>query len=749
MKSIILAIDGMTCSACSNGLEKYLNKQNGIFEANVNLVMSNATITYDEKILDQERIEKFIKQAGFKSLGVFKKIDIEKNNKNEKIKFIVFTILAIIMMYVSMGHTLGLPIFKFISAEYSPINYAICLLILTLTFFLYGYDILKNGFKNLIHNIPNMDTLVAIGVMSSFLYSLYGMYMIIKGNMHHTMNLYFESAAIVIYFVKLGRYIDKISKDKTKNAIKKLVEITPNKATIEVNGALKEVTLDEIKKGNIVIAKAGDKIAVDGEIIEGKTHLDESFITGESKPVAKTVSDKVIAGSLNYDGFIKYKAEKIGKESTVSEIVRLVVEASNTKAPIAKVADKISGYFVPTVIVIAIISFIVYILLGYDFATALSTFVTVLVVACPCSLGLATPLAIVISEGICASNGILVKKSEILENASKINTIIFDKTGTLTFGKLKMSQIYNYSDLSEKQLIKLVGSIEETSTHPIRQAFVSYMQENKIEKIDVKNIENFAGLGLTGEVDNQKLILGNRKIIEKFNIENNHIEDERKLALEGNSIIYVANEKEILALIGVNDIVRANAKEVVEKLKKRNIQTIMLTGDNKETAEKIGKELGITKVISNVLPSQKAETVKNLKQEGNKVMMCGDGINDSPALTSADIGVSVKSGTDIAMDSSDVILTKNDLNSIFKLIIISEKTIKNIKQNLFWAFFYNCLMIPIAIGILKPIGISINPMIASLAMVLSSFTVVLNAMRLRRLHYSKKTVRRLHHSRFA
>ena len=749
MKSIILAIDGMTCSACSNGLEKYLNKQNGIFEANVNLLMSNATITYDEKILDQERIEKFVKQAGFKSLGVFKKIDIEKNNKNEKIKFIVFTILAIIMMYVSMGHTLGLPIFKFISAEHNPINYAICLLILTLAFFLYGYDILKSGFKNLIHKIPNMDTLVTIGVMSSFFYSLYGMYMIIKGNMHHTMNLYFESAAIVIYFVKLGRYIDKISKDKTKNAIKKLVEITPNKATIEVNGEKKEVTLDEIKKGNIVIAKAGDKIAVDGEIIEGKTHLDESFITGESKPVAKTVSDKVIAGSLNYDGFIKYKAEKIGKESTVSEIVRLVVEASNTKAPIAKVADKISGYFVPTVIVIAIISFIVYILLGYDFATALSTFVTVLVVACPCSLGLATPLAIVISEGTCASNGILVKKSEILENASKINTIIFDKTGTLTFGKLKMSQIYNYSDLSEKELIKLAGSIEETSTHPIRQAFASYMQENKIEKVDVKNIENLAGLGITGEVDNQKLILGNRKIIEKFNIENNHIEDEKKLALEGNTIIYIANEKNVLALIGVNDIVRANAKEVIEKLKKRNIQTIMLTGDNKETSEKIGKELGIAKVISNVLPSQKAETVKKFKQEGKKVMMCGDGINDSPALTSADIGVSVKSGTDIAMDSSDVILTKNDLNSILKLIKISDETIKNIKQNLFWAFFYNCLMIPIAIGLLKPIGISINPMIASLAMVLSSLTVVFNAMRLRRLHHSKKTVRRLHHSRFA
>ena len=377
MKSIILAIDGMTCSACSNGLEKYLNKQNGIFEANVNLVMANATVTYDEQILDQEKIEKYVKQAGFKSLGQFKKIDIEKNNKKEKIQFIIFTILAIITMYISMGHMIGLPVFKFLSAEYNPINYAICLLILTIAFFGYGYDILKNGYKNLIHKIPNMDTLVAIGVVSSFLYSLYGMYMIIKGHMHYTMNLYFESAAIVIYFVKLGRYIDGISKDKTKDAIKKLVEITPNKAIIEVNGIQKEVTLDEIKKGDVLISKAGDKIAVDGEIIEGKTHLDESFITGESKPATKNVGDKVIAGSLNYDGFIKYKAEKIGKESTVSEIVKLVVEASNTKAPIAKIADKISGYFVPVVIIIAIISFIIYLTLGYDFGTALSTFVTV------------------------------------------------------------------------------------------------------------------------------------------------------------------------------------------------------------------------------------------------------------------------------------------------------------------------------------------------------------------------------------
>ena len=732
MKKLILSIDGMTCSACSNGLEKYLNKQNGIFDASVNLVMANATVTYDEKILNQEKIEKYIKQAGFESLGVFKEFNIEKNNKKEKTQFIIFTILAIILMYIAMGHMIGLPAISFLDQHHNPINYTLSLLVLTIAFLIYGHDILKNGYKNLIHKIPNMDTLIAIGVISSFAYSLYGMYMIFKGNYQFVMNLYFESAAIIIYFVKLGRYIDGISKDKTKEAIQKLVEITPNQAIIEVDGVQKSVTLDEIKKGNVVISKAGDKIAVDGEIIEGNTHLDESFITGESKPIEKGVGEKVIAGSLNYDGFIKYKAERIGKESTVSEIVKLVVEASNTKAPIAKIADKISGYFVPAVIIIAILTFIVYLILGYDLGTALSTFVTVLVVACPCSLGLATPLAIVVSEGICASNGILVKKSEILENASKINTIVFDKTGTLTYGKLKISKIHNYSKLAEEKLMKLAGSVEEKSTHPIGKAFESYMQENKIEKLEVEDMQNIAGYGIVGTINNEKIILGNRKIIEKFAIENNHLEDEKVLSFDGNSIIYVANEKEILALIGVNDIVRENAKDVIKEIKEHNIKTIMLTGDNNETAQKIGEELGITEVISNVLPSQKSETIKELKEKGNKVMMCGDGINDSPALTNADIGVSVKSGTDIAMDSSDVILTKNDLNSVLKLIKISEKTIRNIKQNLFWAFFYNCLMIPVAIGIFKPIGISINPMFASFAMVFSSLTVILNTLRLKK-----------------
>ena len=736
MKKIILAIDGMTCSACSNGLEKYLNKQKGINSANVNLVMANASIEYDENILDMHKIEEFVKQAGFKSLGEFKEIKIESKSKKEKIKFIIFTILACILMYISMGHMINLPTIPFLDPHMHSTNYMISLLVLTIAFLIYGYDILKNGYKNLIHKTPNMDTLVAIGVIASFLYSLYNMYLVFKGNHHLVMNLYFESAAIVIYFIKLGRYLDSLSKDKTKEAIQKLVEITPNKATIKLNGVEKEVTLDEISKGDIVIAKPGEKIAVDGEIITGKAHLDEAFITGESKPVSKEKENKVIAGSINYDGYIEYKAERIGKESTISEIVRLVVEASSTKAPIAKIADKVSGIFVPVVIAIAIITFAIYLLIGQGMEEAITTFVTILVVACPCSLGLATPLAIVVSEGLCASNGILVKKSEILENAQKVDTIVFDKTGTLTYGKLKISAIKNYSNMDNNKLLQIIGSAEKKSTHPIGKAFTDYLEENKIEALNVENFENIAGIGIKASIENNEILLGNDKILSQYKIENKHEDDERQISEEGNSIVYAVKNKEIIALIGVNDIVRENTKEVISNLNKNKIKTIMLTGDNKQTAEKIAKDIGITQVIAGVLPTEKAKTIKQLKENSSYVMMCGDGINDSPALASADIGVSVKDGSDIAIDSSDVILTRNNLSNIVKLIEISKKTIKNIKQNLFWAFFYNLLMITIAMGILKPIGISINPMIASLAMVFSSITVICNSLRLKRIKQS-------------
>ena len=728
MKKIILSIDGMTCSACSNGLEKYLLKQDGIINASVNLVMSNALIEYDESKLNQKNIEEFVKKAGFKSLGLYTDIKTKNNAKNNKILFIIFLILAIVLMYVSMGHMVGLPTFEFLNMHTHPISYALALLILTIPFIIYGFDIIKSGFKNLIHKAPNMDTLVAIGVLSSLLYSIYNMYMLIRCDSSYVEHLYFESAAIVIFFIKLGRYIDGVSKDKTKEAIQKLVQITPKDATIKVEGKEKRVTIDEINKGDIVISKPGERISVDGEIIVGKTHLDESFITGESKPIVRTIGDKVIAGSINYDGYIEYKAERIGRDSTISEI-----EATNTKAPIAKIADKVSGYFVPVVIIIAFITFLVYLTLGLGFASAINTFVTILVVACPCSLGLATPLAIVISEGVCATNGILVKKSETLENASKINTIVFDKTGTLTYGTLKIAEILNYSNLSNNELIQLAGSLEAKSTHPISKAFIEYLETNKIKLLNVEKFEDISGYGITGIINDNTILVGNSKLLDKNNIENNYKEQEGILAEKGNSIIYIVKNSEILGIIGVNDIIRENAKEIVSTLKHSNIDVIMLTGDNEKTAKSIADILEIKNVIANVTPSEKTKIIKDLKEEGKIVMMCGDGINDSPALALSDIGVSVNSGTDIARDSSDVILTKNDLSSIINLINISKKTIKNIKQNLFWAFFYNTLMIPIAMGVLSPFGIAINPMIASLAMVLSSFTVILNALRLKKI----------------
>ena len=732
MKKILLRIDGMTCSACSNGLEKFLNKQNGIYDASVNLVMANALINYDETLLNQEKIEKYILKAGFKSLGIYNERSILNSNKNKKTNLYIFSFLAILLMYVSMGMMVHLPVPSFINMSINPINYSICLLILTIPFLIYGLDILKSGINNLIHKSPNMDSLVTIGVISSFLYSLYNMFLILGGDHSLVHHLYFESSAIVIYFIKLGRYVDSVNKDKTKEAIEKLVMITPTKATIKVDGKLKEVTIDEIKKGNIVVSKPGERISVDGEIISGKAHLDESFITGESKPVLKDVGGSVIAGSINYDGYLEYKAVRIGRESTISSIVRLVVEATNTKAPIAKMSDKVSGIFTPTVIILAIVTFIIYLLCGSSFGESLNTFVSILVVACPCSLGLATPLAIIISEGVCAKKGILVKKSEILENASKIDTVVFDKTGTLTYGKLKISKIYNYSDLSDDELLRVTSSLEDKSTHPIANAFKDYACSNDLDYYEVDHFLELSGLGISGMIEKDKYLVGNSKILDKYSIKNKYVKDEKKLARDGNSIIYVVRNDTIIGLIGVNDIIRDNIGEVISGFKSNGIDVIMLTGDNSETANTIAKSIGITSVIASVVPSEKSSIINDLKSKGKFVLMCGDGINDSPALASSDIGVSVHSGTDIAKDSADVILINNDISNILSLIEISKKTIRNIKQNLFWAFFYNALMIPIAMGLLKPFGISINPMFGSFAMMFSSFTVIINALRLRK-----------------
>ncbi len=732
MKKVILVIEGMTCSACSNGLEKYLNKQEGINKATVNLVMNTACIEYDDKKIGLLDLDKFVENAGFRSLGINTLEKEKKKESNEKYKLIFLSVISILIIYISMSHMVGLPVIPFLNMAKYPLNYTITLLILTIAILILGRDILKNGIKNLLHRTPNMDTLVMLGVTVSFLYSIYGTFMIFNGNIEYVEKLYYESAATVILFIRIGKYIENKNKNKTKEAIMQLMEITPQNAVIFKDGKETVFTIDEIQKGDIVICKPGEKIAVDGIVVEGTTHIDESFITGESTPVKRDEGSKVIAGSINYEGTIKYKAEKIGRESTVSEIVRLTVEATNTKAKLSKLADTISSYFVPIIILIAIVSFVIWFLITKNFAFSINIFVSVLVIACPCSLGLATPLAIVIGSGICSKNGILIKDGQSLEDANKVKTIVFDKTGTLTNGNLTISKIYNYTDENEENIISKAASIENKSEHPIAGAIINYANNNNIKIEEPTEFKTIAGYGVYARIGEDEYYIGNKNLmVQNFvEIKEEHEKDESDLSKRGNSIIYICKNGKIISLIGVKDVIRKNIKDTIKELKNKNIDIIMLTGDNEKTAKFIANEIGITNIIANVKPEEKAENINKLKQKG-LVMMCGDGINDSVSLVIADIGVSISNGTDIAIDSANVVLMNNNLDKINDLIYISKKTIANIKQNLFWTFFYNICMIPIACGLLNGFGILLNPMIAAFAMTISSITVVLNALRLR------------------
>ena len=721
MKKIVLKIGGMTCSACSSGLEKYLNKQEGVKEATVNLVLSIATITYEN--ITVKDIERYIKEAGFTSLGEFKGIEDKVTNKNDKIKLILLGLLIIFMMYISMGNMLNLPSIPYLNHNY-PLILSTTMLIITLIYLIYGLDIIKSGIKNLLHKMPNMDTLVMFSVIFSFLYSLYNYINILEGNNTLLHNLYFESTCMVIYFIKLGRVVEDSSKDKTKDAIRKLVQITPSYAVVKKNNKELKVTIDEVEVGDTLICKAGEKIAVDGIVTKGKTYVNESFITGESAPVLKEKGSTVIAGSISYDGLIEYKAKRIGRDSTISEIVKLVVESTNTKTKIQRIADKVSGIFVPVILIIAFLTFIIQLIIGLPLNEALIHMVTVLVVACPCALGLAVPLVVVVSNGICAKKGLFLRNSEVLEKARTIDTVVFDKTGTLTYGNLKIFKTYNYSNYKDNDLINIVSNIEKNSSHPISTAF---KVKKKLVVTDFKTIN---GKGIKASVNNKEYYLGNNTLLKDLKIKDSHEEDYNNLINNGCSIIYVIEEGIVIGLIGVKDIVRDNIKDVIKKFNDNNIEVIMLTGDNEVTAKIIAGELGITKVISNVLPKKKASTIKDLVSKGRKVIMVGDGINDAPALVNSTIGISVNDGTDVAMDSANVILMNNDISNILDLIKISKKAYLIIKENLFWAFFYNLLMIPIAIGLLENYGISMSPMFASIAMTISSLTVVINSLRL-------------------
>ena len=716
MKNIILNVGGMTCSGCSAGLEKYLNKQDGIFSASVNLVLATVKIEYDENLLDVNKLNKFIGEAGFTSYG-------EEYNKNkrkpERLVLLIYTVLTILLMYISMGNMFKITMPNIINMHFNPIIYSISLAAITFLYFIYGFDIIKSGIKNLVHRMPNMDSLIMIGVIVNYLYSLFNMILVFKGDMNGLHHLYFEASAMTILFVKIGRFIDKNNRIKATDAVRGLVSVTPKKAVKLVDGEEKTVTINEISKGDIIVCRPGEKIAVDGIVRKGRTNINEALITGESKPVHKEVGNEVIAGSINCNGYIEYEAVRIGRETNISSIVKMVVEATNSKTEIQKFVDKVSGIFVPAIFILAVLASILNFVIIKDISIAVNVFVTVLVVACPCALGIATPLAMVVSIGKLSKNGIFIKSSESLEILNGIKNIVFDKTGTLTNGKFSVVD-KNISD----ENMQILQSIEFNSKHPIAQSICEFSDFNKIEVTNFREIE---GYGLQADIGNSTYYVGSLKFVKEQCINNIYGNDEEKFLSNGYTIVYLFNNDGVLGIVGLADTVKDGVKELIQELKNMNKNIYMLTGDNEAAAKIIANEIGIDNVESNLTPKQKLVYVSNMNDDTNSVMMVGDGINDSPSLKSAAIGVSVEGGSDISADSSDIILMNSNIGIISLLLKVGKKTNRIIKQNLFWAVFYNCLMIVIATGLLP---IHINPMIASMAMMMSSLMVVFNSLRL-------------------
>ena len=706
MKNIILNVGGMTCSGCSAGLEKYLNKQDGIFSASVNLVLATVKIEYDENLLDVNKLNKFIGEAGFTSYG-------EEYNKNkrrpERLVLLIYTVLTILLMYISMGNMFKITMPNIVNMHFNPIIYSISLAAITFLYFIYGFDIIKSGIKNLVHRMPNMDSLIMIGVIVNYLYSLFNMILVFKGDMNGLHHLYFEASAMTILFVKIGRFIDKNNRIKATDAVKGLVSVTPKKAVKLVDGEEKTVTINEISKGDIIVCRPGEKIAVDGIVRKGRTNINEALITGESKPVHKEIGNEVIAGSINCNGYIEYEAVRIGRETNISNIVKMVVEATNSKTEIQKFVDKVSGIFVPTIFILAVLASILNFVIIKDISIAVNVFVTVLVVACPCALGIATPLAMVVSIGKLRRNGIFIKSSESLEILKSITNLVFDKTGTLTNGKFSVVD-KNISD----ENIQILQNIEFNSKHPIAQSICEF---SDFKKIDVTNFREIEGYGLQADIGNITYYVGSSKFVKEQCINNIYGNDEEKFLSNGYTIVYLFNNDGVLGIVGLADRVKDGVKELIQELKNVNKNIYMLTGDNESAAKIIANEIGIDNVESNLTPKQKLVYVSNMNDDTNSVMMVGDGINDSPSLKSAAIGVSVEGGSDISADSSDIILMNPNIGIISLLLKVGKKTNRIIKQNLFWAVFYNCLMIVVATGLLP---IHIHPMIASLAMGMSS-----------------------------
>ncbi|BFK23368.1 heavy metal translocating P-type ATPase [Massilimicrobiota timonensis] len=734
---------GMTCSACSAHVDKAVRHLDGVQDVNVNLLSNCMVVDYDENKVNDAMIQKAVEDAGYKAALETQSVQAQKQEEtvDDKKKSLILSFVFLIpLFYISMGHMMGAPLPSFLVGESNMMVFALTQLFLTLPVMYINRGYFQRGFKSLWHRSPNMDTLIAMGSLAAAIYSIYAIFMmgydLGHGQIHqahqYMMQLYFESAAMILTLISLGKYLESRSKKKTTEAIEKLIHLMPSVATILKDGQEKEVAIEDVQVGDIVVVKSGQSIPLDGVIIDGQTSIDESMITGESLPVDKTVNDRVIGATMNVEGYIQVQVTHTSQEATLSQIIELVEEASSSKAPIAKLADRISGIFVPIVIVISLVTFILWMTLGQQtFHFALTCAIAVLVISCPCALGLATPTAIMVGTGKGAQLGILIKSAENLELLSKAQSIILDKTGTITQGKPQVTQI-EALHMSEDELLTLAASIENSSQHPLAKAIVAYAKEKKISLQKVEQFEMLSGKGLKGWIHGKMILSGNQRLMKEHDIDLSPVEAlAQQLSNHGKTPLYYAYDGQIIGLIVVSDVLKQTSAKAIEQLKAMGLSVYMLTGDNRLTANAIGKELGI-QVIAEVLPQDKEKHIRDLQAQNQRVIMVGDGINDAPALMRADVGIAMTSGTDIAMDSADIVLMKNDLLDVVNAIELSHAVLKNIKENLFWAFFYNVIGIPIAAGLFYPFfGWLLDPMFGAAAMSLSSVFVVSNALRLR------------------
>ncbi len=740
-------VTGMTCSACSAHVEKSVSKLVGEGNVTVSLLTNSMQVECDDKKVSDYEIIKAVEDAGYGAAvaGAVKSSEkkesvVDNELKEMKTRLIVSFIFLIPLMYVSMGSMVGLPQPSFLSGHGNAVSFAFTQFLMCLPILYVNRKYFQVGFKTLWHRAPNMDSLIAVGSTAALVYGIFAIYRMSYGLgvgneelvMKYHMDLYFESAVMILTLITLGKYLETRSRRKTSEAISKLTELAPETAVIETENGEKEIPIEQLAIGDIVIVKPGVRIPADGTVVDGTSAVDESALTGESIPVEKAVGDKIIAASINKNGFLKFKAEKVGSETTLAQIIQLVEDASASKAPIAKLADKIAGVFVPIVMVIAIITAVAWLALGYEFEFALSCAISVLVISCPCALGLATPVAIMVGTGKGAENGILIKSAEALETLHLVKTVIMDKTGTITEGKPVVTDILS-DGISEDELLKIAASVEKPSEHPLAGAIIEAAEEKNIDLKEIKEFTAVSGRGIIAESDGKTIYAGNKKMMDENGISSNGFEDkEKKLSEEGKTVLYFAEKDKILGIIAVQDVPKQTSKAAIRQFKKLGIDVVMLTGDNKRTAEAIAKNLGITNVVAEVMPQDKEAVVRSFQEEGGKTAMIGDGINDAPALARADVGVAIGAGTDVAIESADIVLMKSDLMDAVTAVKLSRATIKNVKENLFWAFFYNTICIPLAAGLWYPMfGIKLNPMIGAAAMSLSSVCVVTNALRLK------------------